>query len=153
MLWRISQSHKHSVWWVITILLSPLSDPGNEKQRATPKIQCYPTHFSWQNTSELTSISPRKEGSQAIAGRDWYPCYFSWPGSVRLLRRIIITHHTLCLWDWEFLCKTYVTLRFFIPYTFWWYMSFFALPLFTWRVFETSAMACKTLFHNFSYTY
>ena len=41
-----------------------------------------------------------KEGSHVHAGPDWYPVYFSWPGSDRLLRRIIITHHTLCLCDW-----------------------------------------------------
>ena len=63
-------NHTSTVCWVIMILLSHLSDPGNEKQHATPKMQCYPTHFSWQNTSELTNISPFKEGSQAIAGRD-----------------------------------------------------------------------------------
>ena len=32
-LWQwFSQSHKHSVWWMVKILLSNLSDPGLEKE-------------------------------------------------------------------------------------------------------------------------
>ena len=40
------------------------------KRHATCKMQCYLTHFSWQNTSELTNISPVKEGSHLHAGQD-----------------------------------------------------------------------------------
>ena len=61
-------------------------------------------HFSWQNTSKLTNISPFKE--------DWYPVYFWWHGSDRLLKRIIITHHRLCLCDWENVCDLYIQICF-----------------------------------------
>ena len=102
---------KHSVCWVVMILLINLSDPGHEKQHTTRKMQRYPTHFSWTNTSELTNISPFKEGSHVHAGRAWYLCYFSQPGSDILLRRIINSHHTLCLCDRESLYLKRINFR------------------------------------------
>ena len=63
---------KHSVCWVVMILLINLSDPGHEKQHTTRKMQRYPTHFSWTNTSELTFPPLKKVHMYTQDGLDIY---------------------------------------------------------------------------------
>ena len=54
-----SQSHKHTVWWVIMTPLSKLFDPGRAKYHFTLNImKFYPIQFLWQYISDWNNICP-----------------------------------------------------------------------------------------------